>query len=353
MNKKRSKNKKPNATQQKLLSYSLSAFGLVSQLIMDLHFIHLIRKQNQNLNQLKSLLSGTSDYYHSRFSLIYEPDLLETLEKNSLHEDSIIELIEKLKQNIHLDISPLPCEVINSMERFVRKDFDISLSSEAAHFDDYISLLGKEIDFLLGHAQDMNDTINLIESSGLPNKEKMLEVTYYSYSRTITSYVEDCSKEFIRSLFKISHLFIIRLIAKTFLTQPGSLIEKLKGEIIDSSRKGMGDVDDLIRKFLPPLNSIKKQKNEEITLNLKTFKKFVECRNSVIHEYRADNDNFNFIMLNWDKCLNLLSNALNEFTLGDSHKDFLETLLTELEQFLHDEQYILNHLYPAAKGHLP
>ena len=58
--------------------------------------------------------------------------------------------------------------------------------------------------------------INLINKSALSDeeKEKMLQITYFSYARTIASYVDSASKEFIEGAYGICHLYILKNCSK-------------------------------------------------------------------------------------------------------------------------------------------
>ncbi|HHQ4309365.1 TPA: hypothetical protein ACSP7Y_005467, partial [Serratia fonticola] len=81
------------------------------------------------------------------------------------------------------------------MELFVKDEFKDCLLIEHNPIDSYMSLISKNLDFIFDYAQDMSCALDLISNCDLENKDRMLNITFFSYARTTATHVESASKE--------------------------------------------------------------------------------------------------------------------------------------------------------------
>ena len=103
------------------------------------------------------------------------------------------------------------------MKDFVKEELRYYMSFESGFEGYYIPLISKNMDFMLDYEEYMRNRINLINKSALSDeeKEKMLQITYFSYARTIATYVDSASKEFIEGAYGICHIYILKKLRKT------------------------------------------------------------------------------------------------------------------------------------------
>ncbi|MCX3506204.1 hypothetical protein J5I60_22750 [Escherichia coli] len=74
----------------------------------------------------------------------------------------------------------------------MKEELRYYISFESSFEGYYIPLISKNMDFMLDYEEYMRHKINLINKSALSDeeKEKMLQITYFSYARTIVTYVD-------------------------------------------------------------------------------------------------------------------------------------------------------------------
>lgn len=212
-----------------------------------------------------------------------------------------------------------------------------------------MSLLGRGIDFNLDHKNDMDDTLDLIAKCDLPNKSEMFHITLYSFARTISSHFEDTAKEFIRAIYKINHLHVMKLINEMSQNPSKDLDEVIITEISGISRKGMGCLDFFINRFFSVISKKEASRFIEYKKSHSVLKKFVRERNNITHEFGAKNESFIFVIENWGECTDYLAKTIREYTLGEGQKLLVGKIVLESQEIISNDRYLLDYLYPRVK----
>ncbi|MDR3434674.1 MAG: hypothetical protein P4L95_22700 [Rouxiella aceris] len=327
------------------------ALGSVTKLLLDVYLIELLKSPNDNYKKLKELLLKTDDYYIDRFNFIHDDGIIKSLAKAKVEGDFIETLLTRIKENDPIDIPIDLADILNAMELFIKEEFKYYLFLENDTFDNYMSLINKNLDFIFSYAKDMSCALGLINNCNLNNKDRMLEITISSYARTTTTHVESTSKEFIRGLYKFCHLHILK---KLILTKDSdeTIDEIFKKELNGASKKGMGSVEVLLEEFFNFPTSVSEKSHEEIKKLFSTFKTFIERRNKIIHEDVAAIDDFNYIINNCNKCNDFLVEIFNEYVTLESNDILIEEVMTLSQDIAQNNSKIIDKLYSEAKNYM-
>lgn len=126
------------------------------------------------------------------------------MKKDNLDKNFITNLLTRIKGDKFSDTAIDLTNVLDVMKDFVKEELRYYISFEFSFEGYYIPLISKNMDFLLDYEEYMRNRINLINKSALSDeeKEKMLQITYFSYARTIASYVDSASK-----IWHLSYLY--------------------------------------------------------------------------------------------------------------------------------------------------
>lgn len=329
------------------------SLGSVTKLLLDITLIELLKSLSENIQKIKKLLVDTDDYYFEKYNLIYDEKILTSLAEANVDEAFITTLLTNIKEDSVADLSIDLTDILQAMEDFIKDEFKDYLFLEHNPFDNYISLIGKNLDFIFDYAQDMNSALRLIEESNAPNKEKMLEITFFSYARTTTTCVESASKEFIRSAYQICHLHILKKIINNKDSKQ-SISALFKRELDNAANKGMGSIEKLLEDFFNFSRVISSTTtSDKFKTSFITFKNFVVKRNKIIHEDAHNIEDFNFIINNYEVCNDFLSDVLKEYVTGESQDTLIEDIMTLCSEMAQNHSNILEELYPQVKAHIP
>lgn len=326
-----------------------NSLGSVTKLLLDVYLIELLKSPNDNLQQIKKLLLETDEYFTDRFDFICNDKVTKALEEANVDDNFIAELLGTIKNENAVDLPSGLNNILQALEELIKDEFTESLFFDHSPSDNYISIIGKNLDFIFDYAQDMHSTLDLIQNCDLPNKERMLNITFFSYARTTSTHVESTSKEFIRSSYKLCHLHILKKLIREEHSKE-SISSIFKTELTGASKKGMGSIDKTLDEFF---NFSKFISSPSTSQNLKEsfaiFKEFVERRNKITHEDVSAIDDFNFIVKNYAVCNDFLGDILNEYVSAESNRTLVEDILTLSRQIAHQHCNIIRKLYPEAK----
>ncbi|HAL9184700.1 TPA: hypothetical protein H7U64_004267 [Escherichia coli] len=114
------------------------------------------------------------------------------MKKDNLDKNFITNLLTRIKGDKFSDTAIDLTNVLDAMKDFVKEELRYYISFESSFEGYYIPLISKNMDFMLDYEEYMRHKINLINKSALSDeeKEKMLQITYFSYARTIVTYVD-------------------------------------------------------------------------------------------------------------------------------------------------------------------
>ncbi|UDG00287.1 hypothetical protein LH408_19915 [Enterobacter cloacae] len=329
------------------------SLGTVTKLLLDINLIESLKSLNDNFQKTKKLLQNTDGYFLERFDLIYDEKILQALKEANVDDTFITELLTRIRDESSIDLNVDLTNILESIKEFIKQEFKDNLFLEHSPHENYISLIGKNLDFIFGYAQDMHTTLELIKNSDLPNKEKMHNITFFSYARTTSTCVESASKEFIRSAYKICHLYILKKLIE-HKDSNDSIHALFKKELSNAPSKGMGSVAIILERFFNFSSFISSDStSSDLKKSFIIFKDFVENRNKIIHEDVIGVDEFNYIIKHYDICNNFLGDILNEYTLGDSQDTLVEDIMKLCSEIAQKHSNILEKLYPEAKAHIP
>lgn len=172
------------------------------------------------------------------------------MKKDNLDKNFITNLLTRIKGDKFSDTAIDLTNVLDVMKDFVKEELRYYISFESSFEGYYIPLISKNMDFMLDYEEYMRNRINLINKSALSDeeKEKMLQITYFSYARTIATYVDSASKEFIEGAYGICHIYILKKLRKTKKV-PENICHIFREDLKKASEKSIGSVKSILGIF--------------------------------------------------------------------------------------------------------
>lgn len=320
------------------------------QLLLDLFIVRKLEKPSDNLKSLQFAINTANNYYDHKFSFIYNEEILKTIKEYELNDDLIYEAPQNI---INGDVEKL--EKLEPLLKYFKEsfinDFRDTISLDLDIFDEFTSFCGKELDFILDHASSMNNVLELIKKSNHPNLKEMEKITYFSFSRTIATYVDDTSNKFIKSLSKINHLHSFKLMNEQISKNKFELEKELIEDLLSSKKKGIGYINSTLSEYFSFPKGINRKSDETYKKYL-TLKEFVERRNKITHNFEVNIKEYDFIIKNWNECLNLFPDIIHEYTLGKKQNIFIDNIINEANKLIENENYIFNYLFPIVEKNI-
>ncbi|HAN8265964.1 TPA: hypothetical protein IF962_004854, partial [Escherichia coli] len=187
---------------------------VVTELLLDIALIESLKVIKIDQKQIKKLLQVTGSYFIEKNDLIYDETVIRALEKDNINREFIVDLLRDIQNDNEINTDIDLTNFLDAMKKYAKDNVKEYILLDSGLIDNYEELINKSIDFILEHVSYMQETIDLIKKSESPNKEKMLQITYFSYARTTATYVDDASKEFIRGAYSICHRYILKELLK-------------------------------------------------------------------------------------------------------------------------------------------
>ncbi|MDY4367131.1 hypothetical protein SNR26_03285 [Pectobacterium brasiliense] len=319
------------------------------RILLALYMIELLRDPKKNIILLKTLKTKTywDELFYSHFSLLYQEHSAIILKKHDLPSDYISDIVEGFENDTFAYEIDILNDVINALELDIKSDIKNNLSIELSFSDNKIDVYSGIIDFLLEYHNVMSDVLDCIESGNSKNKESMLYMTMASFARTLTSYVEDCSKPLVCEIVKFSNLKFLRL-----LKGRKNVDDELKETIKTISKKGLGNLNYLLKTNLDFPSKNNPGIYEKHKSAADTFKKFVESRNKIIHNFKPNESDFIFVINNWNTCLDFYSEILTEYTQDKGFEIFFNTLFDEAKQCAQNQNLMVKRVFPLFEAYM-
>lgn len=333
----------PNQHSKELKINSSESLKLTLSILLALYIINLLRDPKKNSVSLKKIktLNCWDEFYFRHLSILYQEHTTVVLEREKLPSDYIEVIIQDLERNIYNYNQKVLNDVLNELELDIKNDIKNDFIIKNSLSDDSIDIYSGVINFLFEYQNTMIEVLECIESCNSKNKPSMLYMTSSSFARTLASYVEDCSKPLIREIVKLSSLKFIRL-----LSNRKNVIKELDENIKLISKQGMGDLNLLLKINL----DFSSRKNPTIykkhKKGINTYKKFVESRNRIIHNFNCHENDINFIINNWKPCLDFYSDILTEFTQTEGLEIFFNTLYEEATKCARNHDLMTENILP-------
>lgn len=344
------------ATTEKLSQHSndlkrnLSAsLTLTLSVLLSLYVINLFRNPKENRSSLETLKTKDywSEFYFRHLTMLYQEHTTVVLEKNNLSSDYIEKIIEDSDNDIYTYNKEVLNDVLNALERDIMDDIKNDFIIENSISNDSIDIYSGVLNFLFDYQSVMLEVLECIESTNSENKQAMLYMTRSSFARTLASYVEDCSKPLIREITKLSSLKFLRLLNKN-----KNVITELDENIKSISKQGMGDLSLLLRINLDFSSRITPKIYNKHRKGINKFKKFVESRNRIIHNFKCQDNDINFIIENWKPCLDFYSAIFTEFTQKEGFEIFFNRLYDEAKKCALNQNLMVKHALPMIETHM-
>lgn len=322
---------------------------LTLSVLLSLYVINLLRDPKANRSPLEIVKTKNywDEFYFRHLAILYQEHTTVVLEKNNLSSNYIEKIIEDFENNIYTYNKKVLNDVLNALERDIMNDIKNDFIIENSISDDSINIYSGVLDFLFDYQFAMLEVLEYIEISNSENKQAMLYMTRSSFARTLASYVEDCSKPLIREIIKLSGLKFLRL-----LTKHKNVITELDDNIKKISKQGIGDLNLLLRINLDFSSRINPKIYNKHRKGINKFKKFVESRNRIIHNFKCQDNDINFIIENWKPCLDFYSAILTEFTQKEGLEIFFNTLYDEAKKCALNQNLMVRHALPIIDAHM-
>ncbi|WP_337048687.1 hypothetical protein [Serratia fonticola] len=345
------KTNQKNIHNQELRKNLMDSARMTLGILLTLYIIELLRDPIQHKIALDNLKNKNELHwdklFYRHFSLLYQERTTIKLKEYSLSDDYISNIINDFDNNIFTYDKIILNDVLNSLELDIKDELKNEFSIDLGLSDDKSLVYSGVIDFLLKYHDVMIEVLTCIESTNSKNKESMLYMTMSSFARTLASYVDDCTKPLIREIIKLSNITFIKL-----LKTNKNVDEELDKYIKTISRQGMGDVPLLLNKNL----NFSSKKSPKIYNNHRMatakFNKFVQSRNRITHNFSPSEDDFNYVIKNWNPCLYFFSDILTEYTQNDGFDNFFSSLYDEAKQCVQDENLMIKRVLPLIKTYI-
>ena len=322
---------------------------LTLSILLALYIINLLRAPKKNSVSLKKIKTKNywGEFYFRHLSILYQEHTTVVLERENLPSDYIESIIQDLENNIYNYNQDILNDVLNELEIDIKNDIKNDFIIENSLSDDSVDIYSKVMDFLFEYQHVMIEVLECIESGNSKNKSSMLYMTTSSFARTLASYVEDCSKPLIREIVKLSSLKFIRL-----LRNRKNVATELDENIKSISKQGMGDLNFLLKINLDFSSKINPTIYNKHKNGINTFKKFVESRNRIIHNFNCHKKDINFIINNWKPCLDFYSDILTEFTQTEGLEIFFNTLYEEATKCARNQDLMTKNVLPLIDTYM-
>lgn len=323
-------------------------------LLLDIALIEALKTINSDQEQIKKLLQITGSYFLERFNpgnSSNEEIIMRALRKDNLDECFIKNLLTRIKNDNFSDVAIDLTDILGAMKEFVKEELRDYISFEFNFENYYMPLISKNMDFMFDYEVYMRNTINLINKSDQSDeeKEKMLQITYFSYARTIATYVDSASKELIEGAYGICHRYILKELLKEDNAQK-NICDIFKNDLCNSRTKSIGSVKYILKYFLgfpkTIYHSPNKNKLEEM---YDIYKGFVKCRNKIVHENIDKLDVFNYIMTYFKVCNDFFGDVFKEYYSGKAQEVLIEEIVNLCLKVVDGRDDILEKLYRSEK----
>ncbi|WP_426596105.1 hypothetical protein [Pectobacterium brasiliense] len=325
------------------------SWRMTLHILCTLYLLSLFRNPINNKNKIQEFKSKNintwSDLFFQYFEILYQENVSIVLNKKKLNSDYLSTIFDN--DHIIFDENQMETlnEVLDSLELDIKNDIKNKFIIEYGVNDNRMQIIEKEMDFIFNYVYTMKSVIECIESSKSENKDEMIYMTMSSFSRTLASYVDDCTKPVIKEIIKLGNLQNIKSL-KSKKHNP----EENKKHVKSLSRKGIGDIIELLYIYFEHSknNTEIYEKHKEKT---KILNEFIASRNKITHNFRPPISNFNFIIKNWQECLSFFSGIIEEYTDNQGFDIYFEKIITEGKKCVIDENIMENRVLPLVKNH--
>ncbi|APE56683.1 hypothetical protein POX80_21960 [Escherichia coli] len=326
---------------------------VVTELLLDIALIESLKVIKIDQKQIKKLLQVTGSYFIEKNDLIYDETVIRALEKDNINREFIVDLLRDIQNDNEINTDIDLTNFLDAMKKYAKDNVKEYILLDSGLIDNYEELINKSIDFILEHVSYMQETIDLIKKSESPNKEKMLQITYFSYARTTATYVDDASKEFIRGAYSICHRYILKELLKKKNTQK-SICEVFEDNLNNVTNKGIGSVKYILKDFFGFPETFRHYSNRhDLEKRFLIYKNFAKYRNKIVHENVIEPEKFNYIMGNFDKCDKFFYSVLELYNSNENQELLIEEIVNLCSKIANERSDILEKLYEKSKDYLP
>lgn len=229
------------------------------------------------------------------------------------------------------------------LENFITQ-YRYTTTSELGILDVY----SRDIELL---EDDYTEVIEILEIlQGKPNHLKKQNIILSSFSRTLCSYLDSLSREYLGAIFSNSHYFICKLVRdkKDFLKithdKTSSIItssilgKKLKNTIIDFYGISENENVNLHEVYAPKIAELDR---------------IIESRNEIMHRFKPHKQHYNTILNKWEvfgRFFNEIHEEHNfENKVGTNF--LLSSCIKIMNELSHDHSYVSKKLVPIHTEH--
>lgn len=269
----------------------------------------------------------------------YYSDELE--KKHGIQSTHLYEILEDAfeKRKIDSDNDELLIACKESIIEHFKVEYGVSTASDL----DILDVYRRDIDILEGDFAEVLEIIELVKNSS--NSLKKNEIILSSYSRTLCSYLDSLSREFVGAIFSNSHYYLCKLLRdkkdyfkvtndKTESIISSSILgKKLKNTIIDFYGLSEKENAELHNKYAGKI--------EEIDL-------VISSRNEIMHRYNPNKVHYNRILYKWGQ----FGRFYNEIHEDHNYEDrdgtnfLLKKCLEIMNEVSCDYDYVSKKLIP-------
>ncbi|HDX8877638.1 TPA: hypothetical protein RQO18_004695 [Klebsiella oxytoca] len=272
-------------------------------------------------------------------SNFYYSDSLE--QKYNINSNDLFEFLELSLEN--KKTSPENDAMLEACKDSILENFITEYGYTTASDFGILDVYSRDIELL---EEDYAEVIEILEIlQDKPNQLKKHNIVLSSFSRTLCSYLDSLSREYLGAIFSNSHYFICKLIRdkKDFL----KITNDKTGSIITSSILGK-KLKNTIVDFYGLSETENANLHEIYAPKIAELERVIESRNEIMHRFKPHKQHYNTILYKWEifgKFFNEIHEEYNnENRVGT---DFLlSNCIDIMKKISYDHNYVSKKLIP-------
>lgn len=305
-------------------------------IIKQLHEFKEIKYLPDGLNELLTFSNINSNYYYS--------DSLE--EKHNISAGDLFDFIE-----LAFEKKKIPAEsdlILEACKESILENFITEYGYTTAIDSGIIDVYTRDIELLEVDYAEIIEILDILK--GKPNELKKQNIILHSFARTLCSYLDSLSREYLGALFSNNHYFLCKLIRdkKDFLKitndKTASIItssilgKKLKNTIIDFY--GISETEN------GHLHAIYNPKISELD-------RIIESRNEIMHRFKPHKQHYNTILSKWGLFGKFFNEIYEEhnFENRDGKNFLLRNCISIMSEVSLDHKYVTGKLVQVYTDH--
>lgn len=320
-------------------------FELTLITIINLNLVNKLKNNTlQHLNISNDELTDLLSFGNVNKNMYFSKEIEEKYNIDAILAGQFI--YESFENNINREShSDQEVLFIEGAKEAIIENFKVEHNFESSSDGSILDIFSRDINFIENDITHLTESIEIIEKSDSENKSKIKNLIIKSFSRTIASYIDSLSKEFISSLFSNCQYYIVSLLDKK--TNIHNESKQRIDALIDKSVLG-----NKLSKIILDFYDFKEDENCKIYLKHKKsyekIKSIIDSRNEIMHHYNPKEAHYLNIMKYWGEYSKHLISLYEEYNYetNDGYKSLEIKLIEKINKISSDDDYVSKTLIP-------